>query len=160
MANILVVCTANICRSPVAEALLLQHLHRLGYEDWTVGSAGTWAVVPRGAARNSIEVARNNGLDITDHQSRMITDELLAESDLVLCMEVGHAEALRAEFPDIADRVFLLAEMADQSYSVVDPYGGPYEDYARMYETLEGLVEEGLPRIVLLANENAAVGTA
>lgn len=156
MANILIVCTANICRSPVATGLLHDRLQRRGLTDWNVASAGTWAIVPRGASRNSVEVMQRNGFDITAHRARMVDDRIIAGADLVLCMEVGHAEALRAEFPDEAHKVFLLSEMVDQTFSVSDPYGGPLSEYELMYEGIEDLIDSGLDRIIELASTNVA----
>lgn len=155
MANILIVCTANICRSPVAAALLSDRLRRQGLPDWRVRSAGTWAMEPRGASRYSIEVARREGLDLSRHRSTMIDERHLTDADLVLTMEVGHAEALRAEFPQQAHKVYMLAEMVGHTYNIADPYGGPYEEYERMYEGLTEVIDKGLDRIIELAKENA-----
>lgn len=155
MANILIVCTANICRSPVAAALLGDRLRKRGLEDWTVSSAGTWVMMNRGASRYSIEVARRGGFNINNHRSRMVDEALLSNADLVLTMEIGHAEALRAEFPQQAHKVYMLAEMAGYSYNIVDPYGGPLEDYEDMYSGLTEIIDGGLDRIVTLAKGNA-----
>lgn len=155
MANILIICTANICRSPVAAALLRDRLRQRGLSDWTVSSAGTWAMVSRGASRYSIEVMQQNGVDITDHRSRMVDERYVRDADLVLTMETGHAEALRAEFHAYAHKVFMLTEMIDHSYDVPDPYGGPFEEYQRMYSNLSEVIDKGLDRIITLARENA-----
>lgn len=154
MAHILIICTANICRSPVTEALLRDRLYQRGLEDWTVSSAGTWAMQIRGASANSIIVASEYGLDIQDHEARMVKKQHLRESDLVLCMEVGHAEALRAEFADQAYKVYLLSEMSGRPYSVSDPYGEPLIAYQRMAAELAQLIDNGLDRIIQLAEEN------
>lgn len=155
MATILIVCTANICRSPVAAALLRSRLRQRGLTDWGVRSVGTWAMVSRGASRYSIEVARRAGLDITDHRSTMVDESHLSDADLVLTMEVGHAEALRAEFPQFADKVYMIAEMVGRSYNIPDPYGGPLEEYERMYNGLSEVIDSGLDRIIDLARANA-----
>ncbi len=154
MAHILIICTANICRSPVAEAILRDRLAKRGLEDWTVSSAGTWAMTRRGASENSVIVAREYGLDISSHQARMVEEEYLREADLVLCMEAGHAEALRAEFQGQAHKVFMLTEMAGRPYSVYDPFGEPLISYQRMAAELAGLIDGGMDRIVQLAEEN------
>ncbi|MEZ4516791.1 MAG: low molecular weight protein arginine phosphatase [Chloroflexota bacterium] len=156
MAHILVICTANICRSPVATALLKNRLEERGLTDWTVSSAGTWAIVPRGASRHSIEVMQRNGFDITGHRARMVDEVMVADADLVLCMEEGHAEALRIEFPAQVNKVFLLSEMIGQTFSVTDPYGGPYQEYELMYDGMEDLIDSGLDRIIDLASTNVA----
>lgn len=154
MPHILFVCTANICRSPVAEAVLRHRLRERGMADWTVGSAGTWAVQERGAAQNSIQVLAERGMDINDHRSRMVSDELLEEADLILCMESGHVEALKAEFPEVAHRIHLLSETAGESFSISDPYRGPLEAYQQMAATVTDLIDRGLQRIIDLAWTN------
>jgi protein-tyrosine phosphatase len=151
MPNILVVCTANICRSPVGETVLRDRLHKKGLTDWTVASAGTWAEPDHKAANFSRQLMAAQGFSLEDHRSRMVSEADLAAADLVLVMEMGHAEALRAEFPHYARKVFLLSEMAGPRYSITDPYGGPLEDYEAMVDELTQLIEQGLPRIVQLA---------
>ena len=155
MANILIICTANICRSPVAAALLRDRLRQRGLTNWTVGSAGTWAMVARGASRYSIEVAKRGGLNISDHRANMVEESHMNHGDLILTMEVGHAEALRAEFPRQAHKVYMLAEMVGRTYNIADPYGGPLEEYERMYDGLAEVIDNGLDRIIALATENA-----
>lgn len=154
MPHILFVCTANICRSPVAEAVLRHRLRERGMADWTVSSAGTWAVQERGAAQNSIQVLAERGMDIRDHRSRMVSDELLEEADLILCMESGHVEALKAEFPEVAHRIHQLSETAGESFSVSDPYRGPLEAYQQMAVTVTDLIDRGLQQIIDLAWTN------
>ncbi|NCF68708.1 MAG: low molecular weight protein arginine phosphatase [Chloroflexi bacterium] len=157
MAHILIICTANICRSPVAEALIRDRLQKRGLDDWTVSSAGTWAQIRGGAAENSVLVMAQQGLDISDHQSRMVEESHLEQADLVLCMESGHAEALRTEFSKYAYKVYLLTAMVGQAYSVHDPIGEPLTAYERMAKELADLIDKGMDRIVLLAEENCAV---
>ena len=154
MARILVICTANICRSPVAAALLRDRLRQRGLTDWTVGSAGTWAMAARPASRYSVEVMGRHGYNIADHRAAMVDESQLREADLALTMEDGHAEALRAEFPAQAHKVFMLTEMIGRNYNIPDPYGGPPGEYQRMYETLVEVIDAGLERIIDLAGRN------
>ncbi|MCL4261822.1 MAG: hypothetical protein KJ069_01335 [Anaerolineae bacterium] len=157
MPNILFVCTANICRSPVAAALFRQKLETHGRtpSDWTVQSAGTWATIKRGPSRFSKQLMADRGIDISRHRANMIDTALMAQSDLILCMETGHVEALKIEFPHFKNRIFTLSEMVDKPYNIPDPYGGPLEGYQRMVTDVERLVEAGFRRIVSLAEENA-----
>ncbi|MCB9423044.1 MAG: low molecular weight protein arginine phosphatase [Ardenticatenaceae bacterium] len=155
MAHILIVCTANICRSPVAEALLQDRLNQRELSQWTVSSAGTWAHWLRSASQFSIDVAQRMGLDISSHQSRMIDAALLEQADLVLCMEAGHVEAIQVEFPAYADKVYLLSEMVGEKYSVHDPYGESLTRYQQMASELSMLIDNGLERIIELAKGNA-----
>jgi protein-tyrosine-phosphatase len=153
MPDILIVCTANICRSPVVEALLRDRLHQKGLPNWTVSSAGTWAVAARGASHFSRELMAEQGLDISAHRAVMVEADHLATADLVLCMERGHVEALKVEFPQYADKIYLLSQMVGQHYSIADPFGGPIEAYRHMVREVARLIETGLPRIIELVEE-------
>ncbi len=156
MPHILFVCTANICRSPVAEGLLRKRLQDQFMDGWTVSSAGTWARLARGASRNSVLLMTQRGIDIGDHVARDIDREMLEEADLVLCMEAGHAEALEVEFrEEAAGKVYMLSQMVGRRDDVADPYGQELADYERMVAKLEQLIDAAWPRIKQLASENA-----
>lgn len=152
--HILVVCTANICRSPVGEALLRQQLHQASLADWTVASAGTWAVRGNPASQFSALLLEERGLDIQGHRSQPVTAPLLARCDLVLCMETAHQAELRKTFPAHRAKIYTLRQMVAERGSVRDPYGGSRRQYERMVTELEQLIEAGFPRIQQLAWEN------
>ncbi len=85
-------------------------------------SAGTWALDGMPAVSGAIDQARRMGLDIANHTSRAVTPHLLEAADLIIVMEQGHQEALRAEFPASADKVHLLSEaVTGNRYDVRDP---------------------------------------
>ena len=159
MPHIIIVCTANICRSPVGEAVLRQRLEAREKAAgsgirWQVSSAGTWANDGQAASAYSVELMAELGLDISGHGSRLVDQAIMDDADLLLCMETGHAEALQAEFPGQAYKVHPLSEMAGPAYSVSDPYGGPRSEYQRMVTEVSDLIDAGLPRIVELALAN------
>jgi protein-tyrosine phosphatase len=152
MPNILIVCTANVCRSPSAQALLADWLWRHGLSDgWQVSSAGTWAEPGAPASAYARDVLRERGVDLAGHRSRRLDAALIEHSDLILCMTRSHCEALCAEFPAHAGRVHLLSAMAGQSFDIPDPYGGPRRGYVEMVAELQALIEAGGERIVALA---------
>ncbi len=159
MAHILIVCTANICRSPLVEAMLRRSLHEdPSRADWTVSSAGTWAQFERGAARYSQKIGKRIDLDLSEHVAKMITADMVAEADLVLVMTSNHKEGIQydREFREHAHKVFLMSEMIERSYDVVDPYGGPADGYEDMYREVDMLLSKGFDRIVKIASENQA----
>lgn len=149
---ILFVCTANICRSPMAAALFQERLkqERTDWQDWLIESAGTWAREGEGAASNSKLVMEQRGLDISDHRARTVTPSMLRLYDLILTMEPGQKEALQVEFPMVAKRVFMLSEMEGSMTPISDPYGGPLEGYQKTAEKLEQIFANGMQRIYAL----------
>ncbi|HVN55220.1 MAG TPA: low molecular weight protein arginine phosphatase [Anaerolineaceae bacterium] len=163
MRTILFVCTANLCRSPMAEVLFQEQLREAGLDEaWRVESAGTWAQEGFPASKNAQLALNKRGLDLSQHRSRVVTEGMLRAAGLVLVMERGHKEALRVEFPALAHKVFLLSEIAGgPAEDIHDPFGSALEEYEASAEdiagrlcagfenilrTAESLAEEGLPR--------------
>lgn len=156
MPAILFVCSANQCRSPMAEALFRDHLEQMGVGDeWRVESAGVWAMVEAPAMALACEVMKERGLDISDHQSQGVSTELLREFDLILVMEDMHRKSLQRNYPEAADKVYLLTAMADQEGNVDDPVYGTKETYRATVEELGELLEGGYQRIVDLASKSS-----
>lgn len=145
MHTVLFVCTANICRSPMAMGLLRQ---KVGYmDDWRIESAGTWSISGEPPAWNTQLVLAQRGIDIRNHRSRPVNRDLLKEFRLILVMEAGHKEALRVEFPEVADRVYLLSEMVGDSYNIPDPMGFSLESFEETLRELEQILDRGFARI-------------
>lgn len=152
--HILVVCTANICRSPVAELLLRTKLYAAGHTKWTVASAGTWATNGNAAAPFSRALMAERGLNLESHRSQPVVESLMQQADLVLCLETGHARTLRRAYPAQQHKIYTLRQMAEKRGSVRDPYGGSQQQYERMVAEVDELINHGLPRIQALAQEN------
>lgn len=108
--NVLVVCTGNTCRSPIAEAVLQAKLDTRG-RSAVVRSAGTlpW----RGPASEGARAAAEEfGLDLSGHRSQRLTGELVADADLILGMTRSHVWTVVNHAPDAAARAFLIGELA------------------------------------------------
>lgn len=155
---VLFICTANICRSPMAVELFKMKLqaHKLPLDQWRVESAGTWAQEGEPASEGSSIVMLRRGVDLSEHRSRMVSKNMLKEFDLILTMEAGHKEALQIEFPEFASRIFMLSEMQGVSAPVRDPYGGPLTGYEVTVETIDRMLAKGFYRIVSLVEANQA----
>ena len=121
---------------------------------WTISSAGTWANEGNLASQQSITLMAERQLDIQSHRSQPVTPQLMAQADLVLCMETGHVRTLKRAYPEHKDKIFTLRQMVQKRGSVKDPYGGSLRQYERMVAEVEDLIERGLPRIISLAKDN------
>lgn len=152
MHSVLLVCTANICRSPMAEALLRARLGEAAV-DWRIESAGTWALDGEQAAPRAIKVLKTRGIDLSQHRSRVVDPNMLNQSRLVLVMEKGHKEALQVEFPRYAHKVFLLSEMVGEDFEIKDPIGRSTADFEKTAVELEGIFERSLGMIAQLSEE-------
>ena len=152
MPSVLFVCTANICRSPMAMALFRSKVEQQPGE-WRVESAGNWALEGEPAAYKSRLVLAERGLDVSEHRARSVNKELLGSFNLILTMEKGHKEAIQVEFPDVADRLYMLSEMIDQKYDIHDPIGGSIDDFRETLITLDQILTDGFDRIVHLAQD-------
>ena len=112
MASILVVCTGNICRSPIAEGMIRAAFARTpGNGAVEVSSAGTNGWEGSEAMPESVRAASERGVDISQHVGRRLSGEMLDAADLVVCMAQEHREIIEADRPDIMDRTFTLKEL-------------------------------------------------
>lgn len=155
MNSILFICTANRYRSPIAAACFQAELMKRGQEmSWSVGSAGTWAIDGYPAMPDAVLEARQLGLDIREHRSRLITADMLQESDLVVVMERGHKEALQVEFKAYRHKVVLLSEITEgNSYDIADPVMDSRN--ADVGPQICGLIQAGFEKICARAIENS-----
>ncbi|KQY83539.1 MULTISPECIES: low molecular weight protein-tyrosine-phosphatase [Roseateles] len=151
MAALLLICTANICRSPMAEAIFRA---KLGDVFKTIASAGVHAD-PRGGpvdARAAAALARHNyGLD-RKWRSRRVEPEDLGQYDLVLVMESEHADALRAKAsPEHHARIALLTDFVPElaGQDVPDPYFGPVQGF----DAVIGMIERAAQRLLMESRE-------
>lgn len=152
MPSVLFVCTANQCRSPMAEAIFRDMLQERGAPgDWTIGSAGVRALVGEPATLFTQSTLRERGIELRSHRSRPVTRDLLQGYNLVLTMEREQQAALQSAFPEMADRVCLLASMVDGDFDIDDPVGRPIEQYRALADELTDVLRRGMPRIERLA---------
>lgn len=147
--TILFVCTANICRSPMAAAILQDRIAKAGLDaEVQAISAGVWAQEGARASANSAAVLRSRGINLEDHRSQPLTPALLRKADVVLVMEEAHRRSIFYLAPEHLAKVFLLSEMAGGNDDVSDPFGGPFEEYVETADLLAALIDLGMPKIL------------
>jgi protein-tyrosine-phosphatase len=155
MPSVLFVCTANVCRSPMASVLFRRKIDaRADASSWRIESAGVWGVDGSNAAQKAQLIMQSMGLDLSNHLSRGVGKELLHQFDLILTMEGGHKEGLSAEFPELANRIYMLSEMVDRRYDIRDPISGSLTDYEDTAREIDQILEQGMDKIIQLAQTN------
>ena len=107
--HILVLCQGNICRSPVAEAMLKQRL-----PNKQVQSAGLVALVGQGAEPTAAEIAMANGLDLSAHIARQVTVDMMQWADLILVMSQVQRSQVGQLVPQAMGKTLLLGHWLDQ----------------------------------------------
>ena len=119
--------------------------------DWRIESAGTWSILGEPAAWNTQLILDQRGVKVQDHRSRPVDRDLLKDFNLILVMETGHKEALRVEFPEIADQVYLVSEMVGASYNIPDPMGNSLESFEETAREFEQILDQGFGKISQLS---------
>ncbi len=143
---IVFVCTANMCRSPMAEYLFTADAGRDA--SWLACSAGTDAGEGMPATQQAVEAMAERGIDVTRHRSRPLSRELVDSSDLVVVMTQSHASRILWRFPDAAPKVRLLKsflpEVHAEDLDVPDPIGLS----SVVYAAIRDLMSEAMPEIM------------
>lgn len=144
--NVLMVCVGNICRSPMAEALL--H-HKLSHHhiDIKINSAGLGALVNYPADKISQALMLERNIDISNHKGKQITNELITQSDLILVMEKNHINNIHHILPLAKGRVYLLGKWGN--FEILDPYKQSRHQFEMALELIEQGVDEWIKKIWL-----------
>lgn len=132
--RILVLCTGNICRSPMAEVLLRQRLRTLD-RTVEVQSAGVGALRDHPADSPAQARMRARGLDLSTHRARQVTPELARWADIILVMESKQRDAMLDIAPASRGKTYLLGHWIGQE--VPDPYQQPDEVYTRALDLID-----------------------
>lgn len=140
MRRVVMICTGNTCRSPMAEVMLRNMLPGVD-----VSSAGLYASDGAPASTAAQREMTRRGLSLASHRSRQLTREI-ARNALLLCMTGSHLRAIRQAWPDVeADTLMHFAGLRGD---VADPFGGDDEDYRRaadqIADALRRIADAGL----------------
>jgi protein-tyrosine-phosphatase len=147
--HILVVCTGNICRSPMAEGLLRHALagQPEPLKSLKVISAGVAARPGDLVSENSVVALKKAGIDISHLRAQPLTQELLDNALVVLGMTDSHRSIIKMRAKPVPQRLHLFREFlphpADKE--IGDPFGGPL----KVYEAARDEMVEAVPSLVV-----------
>lgn len=152
--HVVLVCTGNTCRSPMAECLTRRFLaDRLGCtidqleeRGVLVSSAGLAAMPGGRASAEAVAVMKEYGLDLSSHESQPLTDSLVRQADAILTMTRAHRDAIVGHWPEAASRTQLICPDGND---ISDPIGGPIERYRRCAAQIEQAISQRLATMEL-----------
>ena len=142
--HLLLVCTGNTCRSPMAEAIARDLLQGRG--DVTVGSAGVYAGAGQPASAEAVDAAAALGLDLSRHRSHPLTAELIHRADHIFTMTASHRRAVLDQSPGAADKVHRL----DPDLDVADPIGADLATYRTTADQIRAALHKRLAELELI----------
>ncbi len=129
--SILIVCTGNICRSPIGERFLRREL-----PNKKIDSAGTAALVGHDADESAIKVSVKHGLSLDGHKGRQFTASLGRQYDLILVMEKYHIEQIGRIAPEARGKTMLFGQWLN-CREIPDPYRKSEEAFNSVYQLIE-----------------------
>lgn len=131
--NVLVVCSGNTCRSPMAGGLLRTIAQSKGVSVF-VRTAGLAYHHGKRVAENAVTVMAELGIDISDEYSKPVTVQEVKWADIVVPVQRDHADHIIEDFPDAAPKIRFL------ECDVPDPYLGPLAEYREKRDVLISLL--------------------
>lgn len=143
---VLLVCTGNTCRSPMAEVMMRQLIaEKLGctadeleQRGVIVASAGIAATSGYGPAPEAVEVLKSKGLDLSSHASQALTDKLMRHADVILTMTGSHRQAILRRWPEASSRTHTLCAAGSD---VHDPIGGSLAVYQQCADQIATMLQ-------------------
>ena len=148
--NVLLICTANTDRSPLAEILLKKMLAAEGIIGVTVWSRGVAAVDERPMSDASQALLLSeDGIIAANHRSRRLAPADIGQADLILTMERSHLRFVADHYPEAKEKVFLLSQYArvQEFVDIADPAGQLDDAYYRMKREVQVALSGALKRM-------------
>ncbi|MEA5206378.1 arsenate reductase/protein-tyrosine-phosphatase family protein [Enterobacter mori] len=139
--SILVICTGNICRSPLGERLLRQCI-----SDMKIDSAGTHGLVGCPADTRAEKIALSHGLSLNGHVSRKIDLEMVGRYDLILAMGPKHINHVTTLAPEARGKTLLFGQWIGEQ-EIPDPFARNLQTFEHVYHLLSQASQEWAKRL-------------
>lgn len=146
MLRILVVCTANICRSPMGEHLLRQRLKGMTVEVDSAGVSGQHGIEADPVVQKML--IEKGISEIEKHKSKPIVSGMSGQYDLFLCMESHHLSDIQQIMPSITGRAYLFGHWTSEE--IPDPHNMEEPHYRLAYETIANASRHWQEKLPLL----------
>ena len=136
--SVLFVCKGNICRSPFAE----EYARRVLPDGYQVTSCGYFPRTDRPCPSLAVQAAQELRVDLNNHRSRILTDELIDQAGVVMTFDEENRRTVLARHPRARGKLFPLGAFAPtQNMMIEDPYDGTVDDFRTTYERIKRAVD-------------------
>jgi protein-tyrosine phosphatase len=160
--TVLFVCLGNICRSPFAGALLARRLAERGDATIVSVSAGLRTTQAKRSPAEACAAAVPYGVVLDSHVPQQLTPQMMADADMIVVMELAQFTQLRAMYPTLQHRIFLMslwdseASGAYAKYNIVDPFGQKIDAFHACY----GRISRSVDRLLSVLRPRATTRAA
>lgn len=147
------ICTGNICRSAMAEAMLKKMLKDQNRTDIEVCSSGIYADTGESSTQDATEVMEEYQIDLKEHRATNIKESQIEKMDLILCATMSHKIAVLQAYPELKEKVYTMKEYAGlakekENYDIADPWGYNIHVYRKCANEIEECLKQIIKKIL------------
>ena len=160
--NIVFICTANICRSPMAEGILKKRWSEFVGSSNTpsiginVTSMGIYGLENQPSSEYSVQICMEKNIDISTHKSRPLIFDELASADIIFTMERVQRKHLHLLMPPFREKIHLLGAWPEKETfksNIKDPIGRRFRVYKNVCNKISLHVDRIIPHLNALASK-------
>lgn len=147
--KIMFVCTGNICRSAMAEALL-KKMAKEKNKEIEIHSCGTTAYPGDTCTEEAIKVMEEYKINMKKHRATHIKQSKIEEMDLILCATTSHKNSVISLYPELQGKVYTIKEYAQENVQepdIADPWGYNIQIYKQCAKEIKDNLEKIIEKI-------------
>lgn len=126
--KIIVICTGNTCRSPMAKGIIEKIIADHKIEGVTIDSMGLSAFDGDGASKQAIDALKEIGVDISDHRSKRVMLDDIIKADSIYVMTLQHKLVIVDAYPEIENKIIVM--------DIPDPFGLSFAKYCECRDSM------------------------